>query len=1404
MSVSIPASADYILKNSPSFRFRDSDEDTFAKMARSAIITARGADGRFLTRSPIDFFLSPGGKGSALMRPGSKIRDWGIKKDKFGEGRPVVVLEEDFPGVPIEVVADIFEGHARVLHRVESDKRKIGPALGRIMDFSPTPVSVVNEGVDNPESLQKIDAMLEMHSTYQHKVLKWLSKTLNKENRERVGFDINRGRVKGSILSSQITGYLLSGGVSVIEITCERNFRRPEVAIALDFQTSLNEKGYQTLLCSCNLRSMLLYVAAETVPIGSKTIRLPGSDSQYPVKASPPTTKNILAPLSLFIPPPPAKTSTKTKGMFSHDVLGLGYAIVPIHNDEFDPFYDPHPLVASYNIGKHTRIVSSFLRAAGIASQRSMPDLPNITEADDPELLEVYLKHRTRTPKVVESLPEEEPSITFAVPYGREVVVRASANKSTMAGFTDKSIRAGLPQLKQIENLMEGEEDIFIYGTLSSFSVADPQLPSQLLSFASDDWDEVVFHIEGIVGDKKPVKELAEIAFLLSDNVMPVRHAKGSILPIFEDEIRFGNAERLGFVENDKKSYFIKKYTIVATVLAMKASGKRFESSEVGPLLLGVMSKEVRPETWTDAAGDVVKRSRKWTTVYNPIGIVGTMKGFTVEDRRALFDHIVEHSTHEKDGYLFVDPDKTDIILEIEFSEMRLERATRYARETQMVKNTERFLTDAAKEVAQSYDRSTGRPTPVLPVAQEAPRGRRPDYVLSDYSRLAEIDSDIIPQVSNAKIVGIRSRVKGLQHKVPAKSALTAKTVYETDEGLVFSTDIGLDQFKRNGPEPHFTGDMVSKGVEAYQTLSINPKGEGIYSRHRQLSPWHFLRQPEQKAVDSEILLRTFDLDDPTDKRKAENFFGWQSRYNGYKGAKAIAGKIRQDTENWAIQSILIPKKYGLRRTANEVRLDSQEAPKWYQKAHPSWKKPTPDDILQTSQPVFRAWSESKGKPMALAANPPVFESPEAMDMGIATDSGNTKWHNQFPEGFEEQAETIPAIAKNWKKKSFRVEMSLGDFLEKYKDDERPYIVSHKIDGDSSMVMFDGEESIIWNHRGRWRRDFHITDEITASLKKAGVTEAMINGELYAVDSDGLTLPLNEVGSIIVSPKTIERQNQIRFTAFDITSLKAPPGAVRNREYTITTDTPYVERMMVLRSSINIPNAKRPNPLLKGKSISVVQSWRGDGGDGLVSVQKAWDAGMKEPNFEGLVLRFDDEPKSIKIKMKGTADLAVIGFYRGRAGGRDEEIIGGGGLAWMLPNGDFVYSGNAVIGGSIVEKRALLDELMPTAIELEGKARWGNHEVDSTKTHMTTGKGTMTAVKPTMVGEFQYRGLNYAEKPIYRVKGKKLVQVGTMRAPTMFQPSFKRWREDKDITPQDLRMEQVPMEGTGKWGQVKA
>ena len=1242
----LPETARYILKNSQSFGFYQLSEDDFASRARSAIMTRSGADGRMLTNAPLDFFLSTGGKANALMRPGAEIRDWGIKKGKVGKSRPVIVLEEDYAGLPIEQVATLFEYQARQLYQLEADENRAGPSQSKIGEYPPTLISLVNESPDD-KTMARIEKQLEMHKTYRNAVLRWLKRKADLKS-SRVGFDINKGRMVGVMKPSVLTGMKPPvESVILIEIESIDSITRPEVAVALDLQADVNKLEYQTLLCSATSRRMLLYVALTSpeqygqlvTQIRPLLSNLRGSDSNMSARII--QTRNnrggkaddrrTLLPLSLYILPPPPKTSSKTKGMFSHEVSGMGYAIVPITKKDFQWYYDAHPLVAAYNISSYVTVVSNFMRVANLTNPAREPQEEEITIVKDEKLYNKWSDHRSRSLNFVEELPEDNPELTFVLPYGRDVVIHAKSEGSTMAGFSDSSIRSGTIHLKQIDALMNEGEEAILYGRLSALPNFDPELPKQLLSFNSDDWQGSMLHIEAAYSGK--------ISHLLDTNIVQVKKTKGSLFDVYEDELKNGDGQTLGYISDGKTYYYIRTYGISATIIALDTNNKRFKNGELGSVLISVMSEErrTRPQgmiEWSQSTKTPV------TTVYESIGNASSMKGFTVKDRRTLYEHLTKYGTHTDGDYLFIDPYKADIIIEVEYKRTFMRMANRYVRQVQMEKNEDRFSTDAEKDVKDTYGRGV---EPVLPVAQGARiPGSRPDYVPTGYARLIKIESKARKQLEDAKIVGIRSIIPNLDYNVDNDEVQTAKTEYETKEGIVFSTDISLEQFERNGPEPRIEGNVPS-GVEALLTASLNP---------------------------------------------------------------------------------------------------------------------------------------------------PVFDSPEAMDMGIAAESGTTKYHNQYPKGFEEQAKTIPAIAKNWKTKSFRVELSIGDFLEKYKDDERPYTVSHKIDGDSSMVMFDGEESIIWNHRGRWRKDFHITDEITASLKKAGVTEAMINGELYAVDSDGLMLSLDEGGSILKAPKTIERQNQIRFTAFDITHLEGK--GTKEIRTIIDTETPYQTRMKLLKEG----------PLLKGKSISVVQSWRGK--DDMSAVQKAWNAGMKEPNFEGLVFRFDDEAKSIKIKMKGTADLAVIGFYRGKAGGRDEEIIGGGGLAWMLPNGDFVYSGNAVIGSSMIEKKALLEELAPSAIELEGKARWGNHEVDLTKTHMTTGKGTMTAIKPTMIGEFDYRGLNWSEKPIYRVKGKKLVQVGTMRAPTMFQPSFKRWRTDKSITPHDLRMEQVPVEGTGKWGQVKA
>lgn len=1252
----LPETARYILKNSESFGFYQLSEDDFASRARSAIMTRSGADGRMLTNAPLDFFLSPGGKANALMRPGAEIRDWGIKKGKVGKSRPVIVLEEDYAGLPIDQVATLFEYQARQLYQLEADKNRAGPSQSKIGEYPPTLISLVNESPDD-KTMARIEKQLEMHMTYRNTVLRWLKRKADLKS-TRVGFDINKGRMMGVMKPSVLTGMKPPvESVILIEINSIDSITRPEVAVALDLQADVNKLEYQTLLCSATSRRMLLYVALTSpeqygqlvTQIRPLLSNLRGSNSKMSAKiiktrnskGAKTDDRRTLLPLSLYILPPPPKTSSKTKGMFSHEVTGMGYAIVPITKDDFKWHYDAHPLVAAYNISNYVTTVSNFMRVAGLTNPAREPQEEDIRIVKDEKLAKKWSNHRSRSLNFVEELPEDKPELTFVLPYGRDVLIHAKSEGSTMAGFSDSSIRSGVLHLKQIDALMNEGEEAILYGRLSALPNFDPELPKQLLSFNSDDWQGSLLHIEAAYSGK--------ISHLLDTNIVQVKQTKGSLIDVYEDELKNGDGQTLGYISDGKTYYFIRTYKIAATIIALDTNNKRFKNGELGSVLISVMSEERRKRPqgvieWSQSTKTPL------TTVYESIGNASSMKGITVKDRRTLYDHLTKYGTHMEGDYLFIDPYKADTIIEVEYKRTFMRTADRYVRQVQMAKNEDRFATDAEKE-ASLYGRGV---QPVLPVAQGAriPRSR-PDYVPTGYARLIKIESKAQKQIEDAKIVGIRSIIPNLDYEVDNERVLTAKTMYETKEGLIFSTDISLDQFLENGPEPRIEGNVPS-GVEALLTASLNP---------------------------------------------------------------------------------------------------------------------------------------------------PVFDSPEAMDMGIQYGdktgpnpegkASSSKWHNQTLDGKGKPSSLsdIPWEALAWKKGGFLSEIGMHSkthedgthtvgFLEKFADDPRSYIVSLKIDGDSSLAHFDGKKTVIWNKRGRWRRDFHITDQITTSLKKKGVKSAKIMGELYAVGDEGETLPLNEISSIIVSPKTIDRQKQIRFAGFDIVELDGEN----------LSEAPYENRV------------SKVDGLLEGDGIMTVPFFHSKGG--MKDVQKAWDEGMKEPNFEGLVLRFEGMAKSHKIKMKGTADLAVIGFYRGKSPGRLENSVGGAMLAWMLPNGDFVYAGKSIIGKSDKEKEKMVSELLEEKVEAP-VFKIGGRTVDSSKTHIN-GRGTFTMVKPWKVSEHDYRSINWGKKPVFRFSKGKVEIVGEMNAPTMFQPSFKRWRDDKSINAHDLRIEQVPMEGTGKWGQVKA
>lgn len=143
-------------------------------------------------------------------------------------------------------------------------------------------------------------------------------------------------------------------------------------------------------------------------------------------------------------------------------------------------------------------------------------------------------------------------------------------------------------------------------------------------------------------------------------------------------------------------------------------------------------------------------------------------------------------------------------------------------------------------------------------------------------------------------------------------------------------------------------------------------------------------------------------------------------------------------------------------------------------------------------------------------------------------------------------------------------------------------------------------------------------------------------------------------------------------------------------------------------------------------------------------------------------------------------------------------------MAFMDEDGNYIYSGNVGTGFSHADRQELEESLSKQKVSVGPTvAKWNGHllatDGDFGK-HDDTGKGIMYAVKPSMIVEVEYRGLNWSEKPIYRMDSNGVLQqVGMKQAPTLWQPSFKRFRDDKELTPYDIRLSQVAAEGEGKW-----
>ena len=338
-------------------------------------------------------------------------------------------------------------------------------------------------------------------------------------------------------------------------------------------------------------------------------------------------------------------------------------------------------------------------------------------------------------------------------------------------------------------------------------------------------------------------------------------------------------------------------------------------------------------------------------------------------------------------------------------------------------------------------------------------------------------------------------------------------------------------------------------------------------------------------------------------------------------------------------------------------------------------------------------WYEYHHSYMRPKPNPPA-----TMQTGIQKE-GPTKNHGKLWKG---KYSDLPVEAKKWKKTTFKSgETDYEYWVSNLGTANTAYTATLKVDGEGVMAHFDGKESVVWNWYDRWRSNFHITDEITKMLKAKKIKSAKLMGELYAVDAEGLMLPLtggakdelgmsNSTASIIKTTgdkSTMERQNRIRLAVFDILELNGKS----------LRETPYEERIAIAAGLVGGGKTVRAIPMVQGTGSS--------------PLQKLWHKGLHEPFFEGLVIRITDTGRTFKVKGAATVDLAVIGYYRGgRAQFTDEkgnikreghagsmsEAIGGLALAFMDKDGNYIYSGNVGTGWKVQERHDILEELQKT------------------------------------------------------------------------------------------------------------
>ena len=317
-------------------------------------------------------------------------------------------------------------------------------------------------------------------------------------------------------------------------------------------------------------------------------------------------------------------------------------------------------------------------------------------------------------------------------------------------------------------------------------------------------------------------------------------------------------------------------------------------------------------------------------------------------------------------------------------------------------------------------------------------------------------------------------------------------------------------------------------------------------------------------------------------------------------------------------------------------------------------------------------------------------------------------------------------------------------------------IASPKIDGELWFMIFEGKEVFLANPKASViYGGLPILEEAKTFCKKTK-SRTIIAGELFALSKGDRP----RVGDLAAAMATGDSKdlNRVGFKAFDVVwveDLKEPFQK-------------YEEKLDFLNKIFD-----------SGKRCAVVKTETVSGKEGIQELYAEWVAGGKA---EGMVLRSPDG-RIFKVKPVIHVDAAVIGYTER---GNDPEQVRSLQLALLRDNGQFQLLCRCGNLGDENQRKELRKKLAP----LETTSSYRSASRDGSLYRF---------LKPEVVVEIRVtdmQSLNSNGDPIQRMvleyqEDKGWGAIRQLDGAGILYPVFERIRDDKSVTRQDVRIEQL-------------